>query len=106
MAPSVIAVLVSFVILEKINVKIGAPNIATNVPVKVMADPPPNILPQTNRASPGTAAIKIALLAAGVKPNDEVITQSFTFIAVIEAIVDVGAIPVAGACSCVLFHPT
>ena len=42
----------------------------------------------------GTAAIKIALLAAGVKPNDEVITQSFTFIAVIEAIVDVGAIPV------------
>ena len=27
--------------------------------------------------SSGTAAIKIALLAAGIKPNDEVITQSF-----------------------------
>ena len=42
----------------------------------------------------GTAAIKIALLAAGVKPGDEVITQSFTFIAVVEAIIDVGAIPI------------
>ncbi len=41
----------------------------------------------------GTSAIKIALLAAGVKPGDEVITQSFTFIAVVEAIVDIGAIP-------------
>ena len=44
--------------------------------------------------SSGTAAIKIALLAAGIKPNDEVITQSFTFIAVVEAIMDVGAKPV------------
>ena len=42
----------------------------------------------------GTSAIKIALLAAGVKAGDEVITQSFTFIAVVEAIVDIGAIPV------------
>jgi 8-amino-3,8-dideoxy-alpha-D-manno-octulosonate transaminase len=42
----------------------------------------------------GTAAIKIALLAAGVKPGDEVITQTFTFIAVVEAIVDIGAIPI------------
>ena len=42
----------------------------------------------------GTAAIKISLLAAGVKPGDEVITQSFTFIAVVEAIIDVGAIPI------------
>jgi|TARA_B110000116_G_C16759307_1_gene547532 8-amino-3,8-dideoxy-alpha-D-manno-octulosonate transaminase len=42
----------------------------------------------------GTAAIKIALLAAGIKPNDEVITQSFTFIAVVEAIMDVGAKPI------------
>ncbi len=42
----------------------------------------------------GTAAIKIALLAAGVKPKDEVITQSFTFIAVVEAILDIGAKPI------------
>ena len=44
--------------------------------------------------SSGTAAIKIALKAANVKPGDEVITQSFTFIAVVEAIIDVGATPI------------
>ncbi len=43
--------------------------------------------------SSGTAAIKIALKALGVKPGDEVITQAFNFIATIEAILDVGAIP-------------
>jgi 8-amino-3,8-dideoxy-alpha-D-manno-octulosonate transaminase len=44
--------------------------------------------------SSGTAAIKIALKALGVKPGDEVITQAFNFIATVEAILDVGAIPV------------
>jgi len=44
--------------------------------------------------SSGTAAIKIALIALGVKPGDEVITQSFTFVATAEAIIDIGAIPV------------
>lgn len=44
--------------------------------------------------SSGTAAIKAALIAAGVRPGDEVITQSFTFIATVEAILDVGAKPV------------
>jgi len=44
--------------------------------------------------SSGTAAVKIALKAAGVKPGDEVITQAFNFIAVVEAILDVGAKPV------------
>jgi 8-amino-3,8-dideoxy-alpha-D-manno-octulosonate transaminase len=44
--------------------------------------------------SSGTAAIKIALLALGVKRGDEVITQSFNFIATIEAILDIGAKPV------------
>ena len=44
--------------------------------------------------SSGTAAIKIALKALGVGYGDEVITQSFNFIATIEAILDVGAKPV------------
>ncbi len=44
--------------------------------------------------SSGTAAIKVALKSAGVKYNDEVITQGFNFIATIEAIVDCGAKPI------------
>jgi len=44
--------------------------------------------------SSGTSAIKVALIAGGIKPGDEVITQSFTFIAVVEAILAVGAIPI------------
>jgi 8-amino-3,8-dideoxy-alpha-D-manno-octulosonate transaminase len=44
--------------------------------------------------SSGTAAIKVALFAAGIRPGDEVITQSFTFIATVEAILDLGAKPV------------
>lgn len=44
--------------------------------------------------SSGTAALKIGLLAFGVKPGDEVITQSFTFVATVEAILEVGAKPV------------
>jgi len=44
--------------------------------------------------SSGTAAIKIALKALGVKAGDEVITQAFNFIATVEAILDIGAKPV------------
>ena len=44
--------------------------------------------------SSGTAGIKTALKAAGVKNGDEVITQGFNFIATIEAILDCGAVPV------------
>ncbi|MFH2106780.1 MAG: DegT/DnrJ/EryC1/StrS family aminotransferase [Candidatus Micrarchaeota archaeon] len=42
----------------------------------------------------GTAALKLCLIGAGVKPGDEVITQSFTFIATVEAILELGAKPI------------
>ena len=42
----------------------------------------------------GTAAIKIALKSLNIKNGDEVITQSFNFIATIEAILDCGAKPI------------
>jgi len=42
----------------------------------------------------GTDAIKIAVLAAGIKKGDEVITTPFTFIATAEAIVQAGGVPV------------
>ncbi len=44
--------------------------------------------------SSGTAALHTALKALDVKPGDEVITQSHTFIATVEAIIEVGAKPV------------
>lgn len=44
--------------------------------------------------SSGTAALRVALEAAGVKAGDEVITQSHTFIATVEAIMSIGANPV------------
>ena len=42
----------------------------------------------------GTSALHIALLLAGVKPGDEVITQPLTFVATANAIVYCGAQPV------------
>jgi 8-amino-3,8-dideoxy-alpha-D-manno-octulosonate transaminase len=44
--------------------------------------------------SSGTAAVRVALAALRVQPGDEVITQSFTFVATVEAILDAGAVPV------------
>jgi 8-amino-3,8-dideoxy-alpha-D-manno-octulosonate transaminase len=42
----------------------------------------------------GSAALRVALAALGLKRGDEVITQSFTFVATIEAILEAGGIPV------------
>jgi len=42
----------------------------------------------------GTDALRMAYLASGVKPGDEVITSPFTFIATTETISQVGAVPV------------
>jgi len=44
--------------------------------------------------SSGTAAIKVALKAIGVKAGDEIITQAFNFVATVEAIIDTGAKPI------------
>ena len=44
--------------------------------------------------SSGTAALRVGLAALGLRPGDEVITQSFTFVATVEAILEAGATPV------------
>ena len=42
----------------------------------------------------GTAALHLAILGAGIKPDDEVILPSFTFVATAEAVVMAGAKPI------------
>ncbi len=44
--------------------------------------------------SSGTAALRVALASLEIKKNDEVITQSFTFVATVEAIIESGAKPI------------
>jgi 8-amino-3,8-dideoxy-alpha-D-manno-octulosonate transaminase len=51
-------------------------------------------VPHALAVSSGTAALKVALTALEVSPGDEVIVPSFTFIASIGAVVQIGAIPI------------
>ena len=44
--------------------------------------------------SSGTAALRVALATLNLKKNDEVITQSFTFVATVEAIIEARAKPI------------
>jgi 8-amino-3,8-dideoxy-alpha-D-manno-octulosonate transaminase len=50
--------------------------------------------PHALAVSSGTAALRVALAALGVGPGDEVVTQSFTFVATVEAIIESRATPV------------
>lgn len=43
----------------------------------------------------GTAALHLALMGMGLKPGDEILVQSLTFVACFQAISAVGAVPVA-----------
>lgn len=51
-------------------------------------------IPDALAVTSGTAALRVALAAAEIGPGDEVITQSFTFVATVEAIIEAGATPV------------
>ena len=50
----------------------------------------------------GSAALRVALAALGVGPGDEVITQAFTFVATVEAIIEAGATPICAEVDCTL----
>lgn len=51
-------------------------------------------VPYALAVTSGTAALRVALAALDLQPGDEVITQSFTFVATVEAIIESGATPV------------
>ena len=50
--------------------------------------------PHALAVTSGTAALRVALATLDLKPGDEVITQSFTFVATVEAIIEARAVPV------------
>jgi len=51
-------------------------------------------VPYSLAVSSGTAALRVGLTAMGIGKGDEVITQSFTFVATVEAIIEAGATPI------------
>lgn len=51
-------------------------------------------VPKALAVSSGTAALRVALAGLGVGEGDEVITQAFTFVATVEAIIESRATPV------------
>ena len=51
-------------------------------------------VPHALAVTSGTAALRVALAALGIGRDDEVITQSFTFVATAEAIIEAGATPI------------
>ena len=51
-------------------------------------------VPHALAVTSGTAALRVALAALDIGPGDEVITQSFTFVATVEAIIESGATPI------------
>lgn len=51
-------------------------------------------VPHALAVTSGTAALRVALAALGLRPGDEVVTQAFTFVATVEAIIEARAVPV------------
>jgi len=51
-------------------------------------------VPHALAVTSGTAALRVALAVLDLQPGDEVITQSFTFVATAEAIIEARAVPV------------
>ena len=51
-------------------------------------------IPNALAVTSGTSALRVALATLNLKPGDEVITQSFTFVATVEAIIEARAVPV------------
>ncbi|MBK7483472.1 MAG: DegT/DnrJ/EryC1/StrS family aminotransferase [Flavobacteriales bacterium] len=53
----------------------------------------------------GTDALQIAMMALGLKPGDEVITPSFTFVATVEVVALLGSNPFSPMC-CPVHSPS
>ena len=51
-------------------------------------------VPHALAVTSGTSALRVALAVLDLQPNDEVITQSFTFVATAEAIIESRAVPI------------